>query len=30
MREWLLKDDPNATERGFRGWVRKIADECYA
>ena len=30
MRNWLLKDDPTATERGFRGWARKIAEDCYA
>ena len=30
MREWLLKDDPSATDRGFRGWSRKIAADCYA
>lgn len=30
MREWLLKDDASATERGFRGWARKIAADCYA
>ncbi|MGB0629695.1 MAG: asparagine synthase (glutamine-hydrolyzing) [Alphaproteobacteria bacterium] len=30
MRDWLLKDDPTATERGFRGWARKIAEDCYA
>lgn len=30
MREWLLKDDDSATERGFRGWARKIATDCYA
>jgi asparagine synthase (glutamine-hydrolysing) len=29
MRQWLLRDDPSATERGFRGWSRKIAAECY-
>ena len=30
MRDWLLKDDPTATERGFRGWARRIAEDCYA
>jgi asparagine synthase (glutamine-hydrolysing) len=30
MRDWLLKDDPTATDRGFRGWSRKIAEDCYA
>ncbi|MEX2453580.1 MAG: asparagine synthase (glutamine-hydrolyzing) [Rhodospirillaceae bacterium] len=30
MREWLLRDDPRATERGFRGWARRIAEDCYA
>ena len=29
MRDWLLKDDPSATERGFRGWARRIAADCY-
>ncbi len=29
MRDWLLKDDPSATERGFRGWARRIAQDCY-
>ncbi len=29
MRAWLLKDDPTATERGFRGWARRIAEDCY-
>ena len=29
MRDWLLKGDPTATERGFRGWARKIAEDCY-
>ena len=29
MRDWLLRDDPTATERGFRGWARRIADDCY-
>lgn len=30
MRDWLLKDDPSATDRGFRGWSRKIVEDCYA
>ena len=30
MRAWLMKDDPTADERGFRGWARKIAEDCYA
>jgi asparagine synthase (glutamine-hydrolysing) len=30
MRDWLLKDDPTATDRGFRGWSRKIVEDCYA
>ena len=30
MRNWLLKDDPTATDRGFRGWARRIAEDCYA
>jgi hypothetical protein len=25
-----MKDDPTADERGFRGWARKIAEDCYA
>ena len=29
MRDWLLEDDPGATERGFRGWARRIAHDCY-
>ena len=29
MRDWLLRDDPTATERGFRGWARRIANDCY-
>ena len=29
MRDWLIKNDPTATERGFRGWARRIAEDCY-
>lgn len=30
VRDWLLKDDPDAGERGLRGWARRIARDCYA
>ncbi len=30
MRDWLLNDDPTATERGFRGWAKRIAEDCYS
>jgi asparagine synthase (glutamine-hydrolysing) len=30
MRDWLLERDPGATERGLRGWARRIARDCYA
>jgi len=29
MRNWLLKDDPTTTDRGFRGWARLIVEDCY-
>lgn len=30
MRDWLMKNDPSADDRGFRGWSRKIVEDCYA
>ena len=30
MPNWLLKDDPAALKQGYRGWLRKIVDDCYA
>lgn len=30
MREWLAHDDPAARDQGFRGWARRIAEDCYA
>lgn len=30
MRDWLMKDDPSVDDRGFRGWSRKIVEDCYA
>lgn len=30
MPNWLLKDDPAALKQGYRGWLRKIVEDCYA
>ncbi len=30
MPEWLLKDDPAALKQGYRGWLCKIVEDCYA
>ena len=30
MPDWLLKDNPAALKQGYRGWLRKIIDDCYA
>ncbi|CAN0375287.1 unnamed protein product [Discosporangium mesarthrocarpum] len=30
MPDWLLKDDPAALKQGYRGWLRKIVEDCYA
>jgi asparagine synthase (glutamine-hydrolysing) len=27
---WLTKDDPDALKQGYRGWLRKIVEDCYA
>ena len=29
IRNWLLKDDSTTADRGFRGWARLIAEDCY-
>ncbi|MAI49481.1 MAG: asparagine synthase (glutamine-hydrolyzing) [Rhodospirillaceae bacterium] len=30
MPDWLLKNDPAALKQGYRGWLRKIIEDCYA
>lgn len=30
MPAWLMKDNPDALKEGYRGWLRKIVEDCYA
>lgn len=30
MPDWLMKDNPDALKQGYRGWLRKIVEDCYA
>ena len=27
---WLMKDNPDALKQGYRGWLRKVVEDCYA